>query len=270
MVTPTGTRPPLSESMQRLARLLASLRREARQQSGLDAQLLPPDVDTAYRVAGRVQQLLGWPVAGWKIAATNQDMQRALRTSAPIYGRVLGDRIITSPYTVEHAPLCSPIPEVEFQVRLAKDLPVRGKLYEQDEVADAVGSVHPGIELAECRFIHDERFPPLPAILADGSGSGTLVVGPAIDNWATADIANQAVRLFCNGQLRRSGNAAQAMQHPLVPVTWLANELSHTGVGLQAGQLISTGTMTGMLKPAAGDEFLADFGPLGEVRLTLT
>ena len=39
------------------------------------------------------------------------------------------------------------------------------------------------------------------------------------------------------------------MEHPLVPVTWLANELSRTGIGLKRGQLISTGTLTGMLIP---------------------
>ena len=37
------------------------------------------------------------------------------------------------------------------------------------------------------------------------------------------------------------------MEHPLVPVTWLANELSKTGIGLKKGQVISTGTLTGML-----------------------
>jgi hypothetical protein len=34
-----------------LARHLATLRREGRQQSGLDERLVPPDADTAYRVA---------------------------------------------------------------------------------------------------------------------------------------------------------------------------------------------------------------------------
>lgn len=51
-----------------LARRLASLRRESRQQSGLDAHLVPPDPDTAYRVAQMVEEELGWAVVGWKIA----------------------------------------------------------------------------------------------------------------------------------------------------------------------------------------------------------
>ena len=51
----------------------------------------------------------------------------------------------------------------------------------------------------------------------------------------------------------------------MIPLTWLANELSCTGVGLKTGQMISTGTMTGMLRPKAGQSYRADFGPFGEV-----
>ncbi len=67
-----------------LARLLARLRRERRQQSGLAADLTPPDRETAYRVAGLVAEDLGWEVIGWKIAGFKTEMQQALRTEAPI------------------------------------------------------------------------------------------------------------------------------------------------------------------------------------------
>jgi len=42
-----------------LARLLAILRRESRQQSGLEARLVPADKDTAYRIARLVEEELG-------------------------------------------------------------------------------------------------------------------------------------------------------------------------------------------------------------------
>jgi 2-keto-4-pentenoate hydratase len=49
-----------------LARRLATLRREGRQQSGLEGRLVPPDKQTAYLIAGMVEEELGWEVAGWK------------------------------------------------------------------------------------------------------------------------------------------------------------------------------------------------------------
>ena len=54
-----------------LAALLATLRRDGRQQSGLDARLVPPDQATAYRVAAQVAEELGWadlsaPTVEWR------------------------------------------------------------------------------------------------------------------------------------------------------------------------------------------------------------
>jgi 2-keto-4-pentenoate hydratase len=253
-----------------LATLLATLRRDGRQQSGLAARLVPPDKEAAYRVAALVAEELGWRVAGWKIAAMKEEMQKALRADQPIYGRVFLPFVKPSPVTVVHAKLASPIPEVEYQARLGADLPPRGRPYTVEEVTDAVASLHPGLELAECRFIHDQAFPPLPAILADGAGSGTIVYGPAIADWRTRDIASQKATLSCNDKPRRKGTAAAALDHPMVPLTWLANELSRTGVGLKAGQMISTGTLTGMLAPKPGETYVADFGPFGTVTLSFT
>ncbi len=251
-----------------LARLLASLRRERRSQSGLAPHLVPPDEATAYRIAGMVAEELDWPVLGWKIAAMKEEMQQALRTDSPIYGRVYFAK--ETPYSAEHATLASPIPEVEYQAKLGRDLPPRDKPYTIEEVTDAVASVHPGLELAECRFIHDASFPPLPAILADGAGSGTIVYGPAIEDWRNREIARQEVTLSSDGRLRRKGTAAAALDHPMVPLTWLANELSRTGIGLKEGQMVSTGTLTGMLAPKPGETFVADFGPFGSVSVCLT
>jgi len=251
-----------------LAQLLAALRREGRQQSGLDARLMPPDKPTAYRIAQMVVEELGLPIAGWKIAAMKEEMQTALRTETAIYGRVFAPMVKASPLSVVHAQLSSPIPEAEYEVRLASDLPPRAAPYTIEEVREAVASLHPGLELAECRFLHDAAFPDLPAILADGAGASTIVYGPPIDNWRSRDIAGQEVALHCNGLLRRKGSAAAAIDEPMVALAWLANELSRTGIGLQAGQMISTGTLTGMLAPKPGETYLADFGALGSATVS--
>ena len=255
-------------AQQELARLLAGLRRDGRQQSGLDDRLVPPDKPTAYRIAAMVAEELRLPVLGWKIAAMKEEMQKALRTDSPIYGRVYFTK--ATPVSVVHSRLASPIPEIEYQARLGNDLPPREKAYTVEEVTDAVESLHPGLELAECRFVHDAMFPPLPAILADGAGSGTIIYGPPITDWRRRDIAGQEVTLSSHGKIRRKGTAAAALDHPMVPLAWLANELSRTGVGMKAGQMISTGTLTGMLAPKPGETFIADFGPFGSVSLAFT
>jgi 2-keto-4-pentenoate hydratase len=54
----------------------------------------------------------------------------------------------------------------------------------------------------------------------------------------------------------------------LVPLTWLANELPRTGIGMKAGQTLSTRAPTGMLRPKPGETYVADFGPFGSVTAT--
>ena len=95
-------------------------------------------------------------------------------------------------------------------------------------------------------------------------------VGPEIKNWRSQDITNQDVVLNVNGVKCRRGNARNTVEQPIVPLTWLANKLSYSGIGMKAGQVISTGTLTGMLRPKPGKIYRADFGPFGEVTLTLT
>lgn len=126
------------------------------------------------------------------------------------------------------------------------------------------------MEIAECRFVPDAAFPPLPAILADGSGSGSIVLGPPIPDWRRRDVADQDVVLWIDGTERRRGRPRDAIGDPVEPLTWLANELSRTGLGLFAGDIVSTGTLTGMVRARAGEAHVADFGPFGEVRVAFT
>ena len=137
--------------------------------------------------------------AGWKIAAIKPEMQQALRTDAPIYGRVFEQHILPSPATFAFSNLCSPIPRSSIKSGSARIYRRERSTYTVEEVTDAVASLHPGIELAECRFIHDEQFPPT-RHLADGAGSATLIYGPAIEDWQTRDIARQDISLYCDGE----------------------------------------------------------------------
>lgn len=256
------------DDVEELTTLLATLRREGRQQSGLEPRLVPVDEAAAYRIAGLVAERLGWERGGWKIAANKPQMQRALRTTAPIYGCVYSRFIFQSPVSLETSSLLHPIAECEYVVRLANDLPPRDAAYSAEEVEGAIGALHAAVEVAECRFRHDDRFPPLPAILADGSGAGSLVLSPEIDGWKAREIGSQPVILYVDGAEKRRGTAAEAIEHPLVPATWLANALSRAGIGLRSGEFISTGTCTGMVLAQSGEEHLADFGPLGQVSIS--
>lgn len=248
-----------------LARLLAEARRAGEQLHDLPPSLVPEDADAAYAVQARVAALLGWPVLGWKIAGTNPVMRARLRQPEPILGRSFARFLRASPATLPHAPLLDPIVEAEIVFRIARDLPPRAMPWTREEVADAIAGARAGIEVAECRLPMDPP-PPFTIILADGSGNGHYVLGPEIP--PGTDLAALPVRVRVNGRERRSGTGAEVMGDPVLAVAWLANRLNALGMGLAAGELVSSGTCTGMLAPRAGDVVEARFGELPPVQVT--
>ena len=253
--------------LRQLADQLVAARRAGRQIDALPPELVPATPAEGYAVNGLVSQGLGWAPLGWKIAGTNPEMQRRLRLGSPIYGRSYARFETASPARFKHAELLDPIVECEFFFRLGRDLPSRAAPYTQAEVADAVASVHAGVEVAECRFPL-ASLPPTPAILADGAANGRYVVGPAIPDWRSTDLAAVHVTLAVNGALRRTGSGAEVMGDPILALVWLANERSRWGDGLKAGELISTGTTTGMLLAKPGDAMRATFGESLVVEMT--
>jgi 2-keto-4-pentenoate hydratase len=52
-------------------------------------------------------------------------------------------------------------------------------------------------------------------------------------------------------------------------MVWLANQQSRFGRGLKRGDIVTTGTCTGLDSVKPGDHVVADFGGLGSVEATL-
>jgi 2-keto-4-pentenoate hydratase len=247
------------EAREALAALLAAARRDGRQVAALPPELTPPDADTAYAVADRVAALLGWAPLGWKVAGTSDVMRARLRMPEPILGRSFARFLVESPARLRHAELLDPIVEAEVMFRLGGDLPPRpGRPWTREEVAASVAAVHAGIEVAECRF-PATALPPFPAVLADGSGSGRYVLGPALP--PGTELGALPVTVEVDGVPRCRGGGAEVMGgDPLLSVVWLANRRNALGDGLRAGEWVSSGTCTGMLAAQPGTRVVARFG----------
>ena len=255
------------------AAFLSALRLEHRSAEELPAELMPPDLASAYQVQAAVVDALcaawGGEGAGYKVAVTNPAAQRMLGVPHPVFGRILSARLHRSPLQVRAADYRTCLIEVEIGFRMAEDVPEREGGHDRDSVAPYVGDLYPSIELVEVHFAGIERVTPF-SLAADNAVHGAWIHGEAVADWRGIDLAAQATRLLVDGEENMVGSGGNVLGHPLEVVAWLANELPRYGLRLSRGDFVTTGVTTDGIYPAsAGQHLVAEFPALGRVELQL-
>jgi len=107
----------------------------------------------------------------------------------------------------------------------------------------------------------------MPTVLADNGTDGPLVCGAERSDWRGIDRPGLVVQLRINGRKVEDGKGGNALGDPLAALAWLANALAKRGGGLKAGDVVNTGTTTALHMAKPGDDAVATFGALGEVRV---
>ncbi|MEQ8247056.1 MAG: fumarylacetoacetate hydrolase family protein [Alphaproteobacteria bacterium] len=228
------------------------------------------DQVAAYTVQDAITALSGARPIGWKLGATSAASQAALGLDGPFYGPLLAPFCVANGATVAGASAFGPGAEGEFALTLGTDLPPRAVPYSEAEVADAVASVSPALEIAGTRLAGGLIGADPRHLIADGAANIAFLHGDPDGAWRARDLARHSVTVFVNGEEKASGTGAQALGGPLTALTWFANTLSQQGRGLVAGEIVTTGTCTGFFPLKSGDVVRADFGALGTVSATIT
>jgi 2-keto-4-pentenoate hydratase len=226
----------------------------------------PATLDEGYAIQDAMAASCGQKVAGWKIAATSTAGQRHIGVSEPIGGRLFADFVLKGGAVLPVAPLLMRVVEAEFAFRMGRNLDPRPAAYTKDEVLDAVADLHVAIEVPDGRF---EKFAEAGPgqIAADDAYASWFILGPKIAGWEKADLVNHPVRMMKNGRVGAAGSGAAVLGDPRIALTWLANDRAKRGVGLKAGDIVTTGTCIKPLEIGPNDKVTADFGSLGQVSL---
>lgn len=252
------------------AQLLCDARTEHVRLAELPEAVRPKTPEEAYQCQDfLVQRLLdhyGGAGIGYKIACTNVTAQRQLNVDGPFHGRMMSAFCFDSPAHIEAGQFFMRVVEAEFAFRMAHDLPPVSRERSNEEVAAAVEGILPGIEIVDSRFDEWTTIGAL-SLIADNACHAAWVKGSLLADWRGIDLAGQTVRLMVNGRLHREGSGRAVLGHPLNALTWLANQLSSQGIGLKAGQYVTTGVTMEVYMGQRGDRITADFGPLGQVDL---
>ena len=254
--------------------LLAQARINHKRLPELPVAIRPKTPGEAYGVQDAlVDQWLahyGGGVIGYKVACTNVTAQRQLNVDAPFCGRLLSAFFFESssgnPARVDASKFFMRVVEAEFAFEMAHDLPPAATPRSRQEIAAVVKGVLPGIEIVDSRF-DDWTTIGAPSLIADNACNAAWVKGRLLTDWQSIDLAAQAVRVTVNGKVLREGAGSNVLGHPLNALEWLVNSLSARGLGLKAGQFVTTGVTTEVYMAERGDRITADFGPVGSVDL---
>jgi 2-keto-4-pentenoate hydratase len=234
----------------------------------------PQNAQQGYAAQAQLPWVSGRKVLGWKIAATSANGQAHINVSGPMAGRLLSGQVFDSGATVPSEGNRMRVAEPEFAFAMAQDLPPQTAPYTQPQVMAAVASLHPAIE------VPDSRLEPFTAageaqLLADNACARHFVLGPAApDLWRELDLSTYPVHAQVKHgstlKYARDGSGGNVLGDPRIALTWLANQLSHLGITLQKGQVVTTGTCMVPLELEPGDTATADYGPLGRVSMTFS
>jgi 2-keto-4-pentenoate hydratase len=163
---------------------------------------------------------------------------------------------------------CLVEPEIAFT--LGRELPPRAKPYAPAEVAAAVATCHPAMEIAASAYGDtDWRRAPLGASVADNIAHAGLVLGEGRRDFRRFDLAALRIDVWVDGKRHSTGQGANALGNPLFSLTWLVNSLSRDGLGLHPGEVVTTGLLTGLVVLEPGQRAEALYGPFGACRVSL-
>jgi 2-keto-4-pentenoate hydratase len=246
-------------SIDRAAHLLLAARRSREPLERLPEDCRPAKVEDAFRIQAALVAQSGERVAGWKVGNVVD--------GHVTYGILLASRVIASGgHVAAHdVPLLGMEAEIAF--RFLRDAPPRTERYTYDEVAARVVAF-PAIEIVATRYC-DYKGTPVIERMADCMSNGAFVVGDDQPRWRSFDLVDIAVTLQFGDKTivqRRGGHVAG---DPLQPAVDLVNEL-RTGSGVMAGQVMTTGTYTGLNFASAGERIRAAFEGFGRVEVQVT
>jgi 2-keto-4-pentenoate hydratase len=205
----------------------------------------------------------GEEVVGHKVGLSSRAMQQMMGVDEPDYGHLMASMRLHSDVPARRDRYCRPRVEPEVGFILGADLP--GEDCTEADALAATQAVVPALELIDSR-IADWRIA-LADTIADNASSAGFVLGDARVDPRDLDLTAIGVQLWRNGEEVATGWSDAVLGNPVVALAWLARTVARFGVRLRAGHVVLPGSCTRAIDARAGDDFQAEFGGLGPVRL---
>jgi len=213
--------------------------------------------ESAYAIQAEIARRAGG-FGNWKIAFfVPTDL---------IFAPILARTVVESPAVFPPSSFNMIGIEGEMVVRLDAPVPAAGPVLSRENILALICEVRVAIEVVDTRLL-DLKAAPEIARIADNMSSGALVLGEALADWRSADLAAPGFAVLVNGEVavepgrNRIGDIIGAIGQ-------LLDHCRGQGIDLPAGVRISTGSSTGVIFVSEGDHvaLVADGRTLAEAR----
>lgn len=199
---------------------------------------------------------------GWKVGLTAAAMRAQQNVHEPCFGYLLASGHRPSGHQYDFDKLIAPGFENELCLRVSKTL--RGPGVTLADVAAAVTHAAPALEVIEKRgnFTDD-----LPLAMADNAQQHSYVTGAELAlSDVNSNLGAATVDVLVGGVVQETAPGSAVMgEGALLSVVWLANKLAEFGLGIEAGQVIMSGSFTRQYAIAQGMTVDSRFSPFGAV-----
>jgi len=246
-----------------LSKALVDAWRSGKVLGATDAKRLAPETDqAAYRIQREVGEALGWfsndKPKVWKVGGT---LKRP--TASPIADQ----HIVKGPFSMAYSERHTMIGiEVELAIQLETSLPHGASL---SDACKAVGSVIAAIEICDVRAECWQELPDT-FLLADHQMNRCLILGESVKHGWKPHYANSSVTIKSNKRDIEGKQLRHPLADPLSLLPWLAKHASSQyPPGLQAGDIITTGTWASLFEAHPDEIINASFSNIGEVSFSI-
>ena len=216
---------------------------------------LLPDLAVGFEVQARVTKGLGATLAGWKVPKSPE----GIRVAAPFYQHTCVPS--GSPFDLRRGGM---IFEIEIAFELKRDLPPRPLPYSRAEVMDAIGAALIGVEMVGSRFEEPDALP-FPTLLGDNHGCAGYVTGNRVADWRKLDFRKLRCVAKVDGKVVFDQVDSHPQKDPLASLVEYAGIQADRLGGLRAGQIVTTGSMSGVTRIDRPVEISGEISGIGNV-----
>lgn len=247
------------------------LAEETGRQIGLLSRRFPGmDMDDAYAVQDeliRQKIAAGRKVIGWKIGLTSKAMQYALNIDIPDSGVLLDDMAFDNGATVPAGRFIQP--RIEAEIAFVTKSRIWGRATTREDVVAATDYAVPAIEILDTRILRVDPESGTPRVItdtiSDNAANAGIVIGKQRHAIDAFDLRWVGAIVLRNGEAEETGLGAGVLNDPVEGIVWLARRLAKYDRGIEAGQVILSGSFIRPVECPPGSVIHADFGPFGSV-----